>query len=74
MWWIHLMLAAALGFKGDVEEASSVLAESFKLKPEIRSMAQLRASYPAFQHNPQYVALRERTMEAGLRRAGLPNE
>ena len=74
MWWIHLMLAAALGFKGDVDEASAVLAESLKLKPEIRSMAQLRANYPAFHHDPQYVALRERTMEAGLRRAGLADE
>ena len=68
------MLAAALGFKGDVDEASAVLAESLKLKPEIRSMAQLRANYPAFHHDPQYVALRERTMEAGLRRAGLADE
>jgi hypothetical protein len=37
-------------------------------------MARLRASFPPFATNPQYVALREITADIGLRRAGFPEE
>ncbi len=76
LWWVHLMLAAALGFKGDAEEANLVLAESLKLKPEINSMNALSAlvARQTWQTNPQFTALRDKTMYVGLRRAGMPEK
>jgi TolB-like protein len=73
-WYVHMMLAAALGFRGDVDEAKATLGESLKLSPELNSMARLRASFPPFATNPQHVALREKTADVGLRRAGMPEE
>jgi adenylate cyclase len=71
-WFIHLALAGALGLKGDLDEAKAALAEAIKLRPEVSSMARYRAQLPW--GNPQYWALYEKTVEAGLRRAGLPDE
>jgi adenylate cyclase len=76
MWWVHLTLAAALGFKGDVGEATAVLAESLKVNPEINSLKALtkwRARRPP-ETNPPYTALVDKTMYPGLRKAGLPEE
>jgi class 3 adenylate cyclase/TolB-like protein/Tfp pilus assembly protein PilF len=69
---IHLLLAAALGLRGDVDEARAALAEFLKLKPEWNSLARL-PDLP-YMHHPQFVALREKTIATGLRRAGLPDE
>jgi adenylate cyclase len=72
----HLLLAAALGLKGDIDAAKPSLAEWLKRKPEGKSIADLRtlaASFPYMSH-PQFVALQETTVLAGLRRAGLPEE
>jgi adenylate cyclase len=68
-----LLLAAALGLKGDVDEAKAVLAESLKVRPDWNSLAQL-AKAPNWNASPQFVALREKTVDVGLRRAGLPAE
>jgi tetratricopeptide (TPR) repeat protein len=73
MWFVHMALAAALGFRGDVEEAKAALAESLKLKPEIDTMAQLRANSPGFASLP-YMALIEKTTLVGLRRIDFPEE
>jgi adenylate cyclase len=73
MWFVHMALAAALGFRGDVEEAKAALAESLKLKPEIDTMAQLRANSPGFASLP-YMALIEKTALVGLRRIDFPEE
>jgi adenylate cyclase len=73
-WAPPLFLAASLGLRGDVDEARVTLAESLKLKPELNSMARLRASFPPYATNPPYVALRERTADIGLRRPGFPEE
>jgi adenylate cyclase len=70
----HLFLAAALGLRGDVDEAKAALAESLKLKPESNSLARLRVTAPNWNASPQFVALREKTVDVGLRRAGLPDE
>jgi adenylate cyclase len=67
----HLWLAGALGFKGDLDEARTALAEAIKLKPEMNSLKQMRASSVG---NSDYVALREKTFYVGLRRAGMPEE
>jgi TolB-like protein/Flp pilus assembly protein TadD len=68
-----LWLAAALGLRGDVEEARATLAEWLKFNPEFKSLAQVRTTPPA-PVNPQFLALREKTVEVGLRRAGFPDE
>src|SRR5207302_7174791 len=43
---VHLFLAGALGFRGDLDEAKAALAESLKRNPEINSFAAQRASTP----------------------------
>ena len=71
--YTHLTLAAALGLKGELDEASTALAEAISLKPEINSLARLRAYVP-YDTNLPRGALREQTFEAGLRNAGTPEE
>ena len=73
LWYIHLWLAGALGLKGNLDEAKAALAESVKLNPEIDSLARVRARFP-FETNPAYWALREKTVNVGLRRAGFPDD
>jgi TolB-like protein len=72
-YFVHLHLAAALGLRGDLGEAKAALAEGIKLKPELKSLARLRAYHP-FGNNPEYLRLRKKTIEVGLRRAGFPDE
>ncbi len=66
-----LLLAAALGLRGDIDQAKDALAESLKLNPKLNSFAQL-AKLPNWNASPQYAALREKTFDVGLRRAGFP--
>jgi adenylate cyclase len=68
-----LWLAGALGFKGDLDEAKAAVREALALKPEINSLARLR-EYQPWMTNPPYRALREKTVNLGLRRAGFPDE
>jgi len=68
-----LWLAAALGLNGDLGEAKATLSEWLKFHPKLGSLARVRASLP-FPGHPQFLALRERTVEAGLRKAGMPEE
>jgi adenylate cyclase len=70
-----VLLAAALGLRGDIDGAKATLAESIKLCPEVSTIAQLRAvPIGSVLDNPQLVALQEKTEFAGLRRAGMPEE
>jgi tetratricopeptide (TPR) repeat protein len=71
-WYIHYWLAGALGLKDELDEARVALAESIRLNPEVNSLARQRASHPW--GTAQYWALYEKTMNVGLRRAGLPEE
>jgi adenylate cyclase len=73
VFYLHLWLAGALGLNGDLDEAKAALAESLKLKPEANSLAAWRASTPWITY-PPYWALREKTVNVGLRRAGFPEE
>jgi tetratricopeptide (TPR) repeat protein len=75
-YFVHLYLAGALGLKGDVEEAKSEIAEAVKLRPKANSIAGWHAIQIGQQGlgNPQYQALQEKTIIAGLRRAGFPQE
>ena len=72
LYYTHMLLAAALGLKGELDEARAALAEGIKLRPEFNSLARLRA-YTTW-GNPRYKALRESTLDLGLRRAGMPDE
>jgi adenylate cyclase len=70
LYYAHLALAAALGLKGDLEEASAALGQAREIRPEIGSLSDMRASFA----NPDFVTLFERTMCVGLRRAGVLDE
>jgi len=72
-YYIYLNLAGALGMRGDLDEARSALAEALKLKPEVNSLAQYRAFTPWIT-NSRHWALRDKTLNLGLRRAGFPDE
>jgi TolB-like protein/class 3 adenylate cyclase/Tfp pilus assembly protein PilF len=75
MWWIRLVLAGALGLKGDVDEARAEIAEALKLKPEVNSIARWRAIGPTMGlGDPRFQALMEKTVYAGLRCVGFPDE
>ena len=70
---VHLYLAAALGLHGDFDEAQTALAEGIRLKPEVDSPAAW-CSYRPWETNPEYLALRSKTLDVGLHRAGFPVE
>jgi adenylate cyclase len=72
LYFPHMLLAAALGLKDDLDEARAALAEGIKLRPEFNSLARLRA-YTTW-GNAQFKALRKSTLDLGLRRAGMPDE
>lgn len=74
LWYNAMWLTAALGLKDDLEETKEVLTEFLELKPEWGSLARLRAAFPWSSNNPQFAAIYARTVELGLRRAGLPEE
>ena len=60
------------GSKDNLENAKAGLAKALTLKPEINSLARLREY--AWMNNPPHWALREKTVNIGLRRAGFPEE
>jgi adenylate cyclase len=72
-YYVHMHLAGALGLKGDIVDAKQELAESIRLKPEYNTLKRYAAGVP-WVSNPKGWALRERTLNAGLRKAGLPEE
>jgi TolB-like protein/class 3 adenylate cyclase len=71
LFYVHLWLAGAFGLKGGVLEAKNALAVALTLKPEINSLARLR-EYQPWITNPPFWALREKTVNIGLRCAGFP--
>lgn len=61
--------------RGDTDEAKSELAKAVKLDPEFSSITKI-LSLANF-HDvgaPRYFATRKETFEAGLRRAGMPED
>ena len=66
--YVHYDLAAAYGLKGNETAARASLAEALKLQPKL-SIAWLRARSPS--DDPKFNRLREDTLFAGLRKAGL---
>ncbi len=73
VYYFYLDLAAAEALKGDLKPAQAALAQSLKLKPEINSMSRQRARW-AYTNNPAYRVLAEKTVDVGLRKAGMPDE
>ena len=73
VYYFYLDLAAAFALKGDLDEAHAALAESLKLRPQINSMKAQLARW-AYTNNPAYRVLAEKTIDAGLRKAGMPEE
>jgi tetratricopeptide (TPR) repeat protein len=72
MWAPHFYLAGARGLQGDLEDARAALAEAIALKPAIRSLARMRVEN-SWLTNPTYWALQDKTLNVGLRWAGLPD-
>ncbi|HVH80789.1 MAG TPA: tetratricopeptide repeat protein, partial [Stellaceae bacterium] len=73
IYYVYLDLAAALALKGDLAAAREALGESLKLRPQINSMKAQRARW-AYTNNPAYRELAEKTVDVGLRKAGMPEE
>jgi adenylate cyclase len=73
LWFPHLYLAGAFGLRGDIDEARAALAQSIKLNPAVSSLSRMRA-YNAWITNSDHWTLQEKTLNVGLRRAGLPDE
>ena len=70
---IHLYFAGALGLSGHLDEAKVALGNALELKPEVNSIARLRAHRPWIT-NPPFWAFLEKTINVGLRRIGFPEE
>jgi len=74
-WLHHGVLAGALRLKGDIDEARAEIGEMLKLKPEVNSVARWRAIRATMGGgDPRNQALMEKTVYAGVRRAGFPDE
>ena len=71
----RLLLAAALGLKGDLDEAKAMLFDPTAISKNGQpSFAQFSRIWPNWNVSPEYVALRQKTIDVGFRRAGLPEE
>jgi adenylate cyclase len=67
LFYTHLFLASALGLKGELAEAEAALREATELQPEIGSSSVQQWG----NNNPAFAALFDKTIYAGLLRAGL---
>jgi adenylate cyclase len=72
LYFPHLVLTASFALKGELDEAKTVLAGGIRIRPEFNSLSRLRA-YTTW-GNAQFRALRENTLDFGLRCAGMPDE
>lgn len=70
----YLGLAASLGLRGDFEEGKDALREARRLRPRWTSLARLPIEWPNWNASPAFAALREKTMDVGLRCVGMPSE
>jgi adenylate cyclase len=72
-WGVHMWLAGALGLQGDFDGAPAELAEARRLSPKADLLARWRM-YQPWIAVPEYQALREKTLNVGLRPAGFAEE
>lgn len=73
VYYFHLYLAAALALHGDLAEARAEVSEATRLLPDVTSIARWNARQPWIANAP-LLALRENTLDAGLRAANLPRD
>jgi adenylate cyclase len=73
VYYFYLDLAAARALQGNRDGARAALAKALQLNPKISSMARQQARW-AYSNNPAYRALAEKTVDAGLRAAGMPEQ
>jgi TolB-like protein/Tfp pilus assembly protein PilF len=73
LYYYSLDLAAALALNNDLDGAHAALAEALRLKPEISSIKRQHARW-AYTNNPAYRALAAKTVDVGLRLAGMQEE
>jgi hypothetical protein len=66
-----MLLAAALGLKGDIGKAKTALTEAFRIRPDFNSFARLH-DYVTW-GNRRFRDLCASTIDVGLRRAGMPD-
>jgi hypothetical protein len=64
---IYCWLAAALGQNGESDEAGAALTQAIEMRPDLVSYIAVLLT----RASPQFVTLFQRTVYAGLRRAGL---
>ena len=72
VYFFQLWLAGALGLRGELGEAHDALAEAFRIKPEANSLARWNSIQPWIS-NAALMTLRDRTLDRGLRAAGMPD-
>jgi TolB-like protein/class 3 adenylate cyclase/Tfp pilus assembly protein PilF len=70
----YVGLGAALSLKGDRVAAQAALAEAARHNPKYTTIANIRRLAGSFSKDPKYLALQERTIIEGLRKAGVPEE
>ncbi|MBV8917376.1 MAG: tetratricopeptide repeat protein [Bradyrhizobium sp.] len=73
VYYFYLDLAAAYALKAEMPDAKAALAEALKLRPDINSMKRQLARW-AYTNNPAYRVMAEKTIDAGLRKAGMPED
>jgi adenylate cyclase len=73
VWWVHFVLAGALGLKGNFDQAKAAQAGSMQIKPEVDSIRRFLVYFPSAS-NKTYWALQESTLNEGLRRIGFPDK
>ena len=71
LYYVHMILAAALGLKGELDEAATAMRQAIEIQSEIGSFSGIRVRYKN-QGCPQFHSLWERTVSPGLLLAGLP--
>jgi TolB-like protein/Tfp pilus assembly protein PilF len=71
LYYTHLLLAAAFGLGGELDEAGAALRQVIELQPEMDSLSAVRARWHK-RSSPDTGILWEKTVGVGLQRAGLP--
>lgn len=70
----YVELGAALSLKGDRVAAQAALAEAARRNPKYTTIANIRRGSGSVSKDPKWLALRERTIIEGLRKAGVPEK
>jgi TolB-like protein/class 3 adenylate cyclase/Flp pilus assembly protein TadD len=72
LWFVHHDLAAALAMSGRMDDAKKAYSEHLRLRPELNTIEQVVVAAPWIKTSAQHWAMRDRTLNEGLRRIGIP--